>query len=353
MSAARPARPARPVPEGIARRAGWVSLGVGVFLLAVKFAAYAATDSVAVLSDAAESVVNVGAALMLVWALRIAAIPADKSHPYGHGKIESFSAGAEGALIFVVALVIIYESALALLRGPQVRNLDLALFAVLGAGAVNGMLGLHLLRAGRAAGSEALEADARHVLADAWTSAGVVAGLAAVRLTGWTFLDPLVAMAVAAHLLSQGAAIVKRAVDNLMNAASPELLRGLAARLSDAREDSWIEIHDLRAWRSGAALHADLHVVVPRYYNAAQLHEIHRRVKDALLSDAREGGAVAHFDPCQPAHCARCAMRECPVRDALFSARPPITAESAAASPPRRPGEKSASKARFRPADDV
>ena len=332
-------------PQDVARRAGWASLVVGVFLLAVKFAAYVATDSVAVLSDAAESFVNVGAALMVVWALRIAALPADADHPYGHGKIESFSAGAEGALIFGAALVIIHESALALVRGPQVRNLDLALFAVLGAGAVNAALGLHLLRAGRAAGSVALEADARHVLADAWTSAGVVAGLAAVRLTGWTFLDPLVAMAVAAHLLAQGARIVKRAVDNLMDAASPELLRGLAARLSDAREDSWIDIHNLRAWRSGAALHADLHVVVPRYYNAAQLHDIHGRVKDALLADAREGGAVAHFDPCQPSHCPRCAMRQCPVRDAPFSARPPITAESAAASPPLPPGTKSAARA--------
>ena len=335
----------KPIPADIARRAGLASLLVGVFLLAVKFAAYAATDSVAVLSDAAESVVNVGAALMLIWALRIAAIPADAGHPYGHGKIESFSAGAEGALIFVVALVIIYESALALITGPQVRNADLGLFAVLGAGAVNAGLGWHLLRAGRAVGSLALEADARHVLADAWTSAGVVAGLAAVWMTGWKFLDPLIAMVVAAHLLSQGAQIVKRAVDNLMDAASPELLRELAARLSDAREDSWIDIHDLRAWRSGAALHADLHVVAPRYYNAAQLHDIHAGVKDAILADAREGGTVAHFDPCKPKHCPQCAMRECPVRSAEFVSRPPLTVESIAAPSPRTAEGKSAAKA--------
>ena len=336
---------APPVLEDVARRAGRVSLFVGVALLAVKFAAYAVTDSVAVLSDAAESVVNVGAALMLVWALRIAAMPADAGHPYGHGKIESFSAGVEGSLIFIVALVIIYESALALVAGPQVRNLDLGLFAVLGAGAVNGALGIYLLRAGRTAGSLALEADARHVLADAWTSAGVVTGLGAVWLTGWQFLDPLAALAVSGHLLFHGAHIVKRAVDNLMDASSPELLGELASRLSAAREDSWIDIHDLRAWHSGAAMHADLHVVVPRYYNAAQLHDIHARVKEALLAGAREGGAVAHFDPCRPAHCAHCAMPACPARGAAFESRPPMTAETIVALSPRRPGEKSAARA--------
>ena len=331
-------------PEAVARRAGWISLLVGVLLLAVKFAGYAATDSVAVLSDAAESLVNVGAAVMLVWALRIAAIPADAGHPYGHGKIESFSAGAEGSLIFIVALGLIYEAAAALWSGPEVRNADLGLLVVLGAGAANAALGLYLLRAGRAAGSLALEADGRHVLADAWTSGGAAAGLAAVWLTGWTALDPLAALAVAAHLLAQGARIVKRAVDNLMDAASPELLRELAGRLTAAREDSWIEIHALRAWRSGAALHADLHVVAPRYYDAERLHELHGRVKDALLSGERAGGAVAHFDPCRPSHCPQCAMRGCPVRAAPFRARQALTAESVARSP-LPSGEKSAARA--------
>ena len=331
-------------PESVARRAGRISLLVGIVLLAVKFSAYVATESVAVLSDAAESLVNVGAALMLIWALRIAAIPADADHPYGHGKIESFSAGVEGALIFIVALGLIYEALSALWIGPQVRNVDLALLAVVGAGAGNAALGIYLLRAGRAAGSLALEADGRHVLADAWTSGGAAAGLAAVWLTGWTVLDPLAALAVAAHLLAQGAGIVKRAVDNLMDAASPELLRELAARLTRAREDSWIEIHDLRAWRSGAALHADLHVVAPRYYNAEQLHDLHGRVKDALLCGERAGGAVAHFDPCRPSHCPQCAMRECPVRAAEFRGRQELTAENIVLSPLRR-GEKSAAKA--------
>ncbi len=330
-------------PEVVARRAGWISLLVGVLLLAVKFAAYAATDSIAVLSDAAESLVNVGAAVMLIWSLRIAAIPADAGHPYGHGKVESFSAGVEGSLIFIVALGIIYESAAALWSGPQLRNVNLGLFIVLAAGAANGALGVYLMRAGRASGSLALEADGRHVLADAWTSAGVVAGLTGVWLTGWNFLDPLAGLLVAAHLLVQGAGIVKRAVDNLMDAASPELLRELAARLSRAREDTWIEIHDLRAWYSGAALHADLHVVVPRYYNVEQLHDIHQRIKDALLAGERAGGAIAHFDPCRPAHCPQCAIRECPVRESEFRGRRSITAESAALSPlPSR--EKSATE---------
>ena len=331
-------------PDNAARNAGRVSLVVGVALLGVKAAAAVASGSLAVWSDAAESLVNVAAALFLIFALRVAARPADADHPYGHGKVESFSAGAEGALIFLVALVVIVQAVRDLVAGPELRNLDAGLVLVLAAGFANGALGIYLLRVARECGSEALEADARHVQADAWTSAGVVAGLAAVRLTGWTALDPIVAVAVAVHLLRQGAKIVRRAADNLMDAASPKLLEQSARRLSEARADSWIDIHDLRAWRSGAALHADLHAVVPRYYNAEQLHDIHEKVKDALLADARAGGAVVHFDPCRPSHCASCAMRECPVRGAAFVSRPPLTAASVAARPPEVPGKKSAAR---------
>ncbi|MGH7317983.1 MAG: cation diffusion facilitator family transporter, partial [Candidatus Rokuibacteriota bacterium] len=165
-------------------RAGAISLVVSVVLLAVKYQAYRLTGSTAILSDALESIVNVVAAVFAIGALLFAGRPADRNHPYGHGKMEFLSAAFEGGLIAFAALVIIYEVIQGLIHGVDLRALDVGLAIVLGAGLVNLALGVYLVRAGRRYDSLALAADGRHVLADSYTSAGIVVGLLLVRLTG-------------------------------------------------------------------------------------------------------------------------------------------------------------------------
>ena len=306
--------------------AGRLSLAIGVLVFAGKVLAWILTGSVAVFSDAMESIVNVVAALLLVWSLRMAAQPADRDHPYGHGKAEFLSAAVEGALIIVAALLIGVQAVRELVIGGAPQRIDAGLALVAGASLLNGGLGLHLVRVGRRTGSVALVADGRHVLTDVWTSGAVIVGLLAVRFTGIVWLDPAVALAVAANIVREGWRLVSHAVGGLMDEADAALLEKLAAALEAERPPEWIDVHGLRAWRSGAELHADLHLVVPRYFDAERLHRIQEAVEERLhAAVAVPSEAVVHFDPCRPHECPRCAMPACPVRAARFEARPPLS----------------------------
>lgn len=306
--------------------AGRLSLVVGTLVFAAKVAAWIATGSVAVFSDAMESIVNVVAALLLVWSLRMAAQPADRDHPYGHGKAEFLSAAVEGALIIVAALLIGVQALRDLIVGAVPHRLDTGMALVAGASLLNGGLGLHLVRVGRRTHSAALVADGRHILTDVWTSGGVLIGLLAVSLTGWMWLDPAVALAVAANIVREGWRLVQHSVGGLMDEADVALLEKLAGGLEAERPPEWIDAHGLRAWRSGAELHADLHLVVPRYFDAERLHGIAETIEERLRAAAGfPTEAVVHFDPCRPHECRRCPMPACPVRSTAFCARPPLT----------------------------
>ncbi len=293
-------------------------------MFAGKFAAWWLTGSSAVFADAMESVVNVAAAALLLVSLYVAARPADEDHPYGHGKVEYFSAGMEGGLIAVAAILIALEAGRALISGQGPRQLDVGLVLLASMSVLNGGLGWFLLRTGRETSSPALVADGRHVLADVWTSAGVILGMAAVWATGWIILDPLIAFGVAAHVLREGWKLARDATAGLMNEADGELLDSLTDVLEQRRESSWIDIHQLRAWRAGADVHADMHLVIPRFFDAERLHTIHESVEDALVAELRGGDAVVHFDPCRPHHCKGCALEPCPVRAEAFQHQAPL-----------------------------
>lgn len=248
----------------VALRAGLMSLGVGALILGVKLAAWLATGSSALLADALESIVNVVAAGMVAFTVMVAARPADDDHPYGHGKAEFLSAASEGALILLAATLIVAESVRKLIVGVELERTGAGvLLAALGAVANLG-LGLYLLRTGRAVGSEALEADGRHVLTDVRTTAGSIAALLGVQLTGWLWLDPLVALAVAVNIVLTGWQVVRRALAGLLDEADFELLAEVGKRLERERRPDWIDIHELRTRRSGRFRHIDLHLVAPR-----------------------------------------------------------------------------------------
>jgi len=311
-------------------RAGRVSLVVGSAIFVGKLAAYLLTGSTAVLSDALESVVNVVAAALLLYSLAVAARPADHSHPYGHGKVEFFSAGVEGTLIAVAATLVLIEAGRSLWFGPSLRRIDLGLLLFTGLTAMNGALGLYLLQIGRRTHSLALHADGLHILTDVVTSLGILAGLSAVWLTGWAVLDPLVAIAVALNILRTGWTLLRAAVGGLMDEADDELLRSMAQALEEKRASWMIDVHSLRAWRSGAFQHVDLHVTVPRYYDAERLHHIDGEVTDQLLAAVgRAGDVIVHFDPCRPRECPGCGVPDCPVRASPFRRRDPLTLERA------------------------
>ena len=310
-----------------------ISLLVSVLLMGAKFYTYHLTRSSAVLSDALESIINVVAAGFAVISIWMAAQPPDADHPYGHGKIEYFSAGFEGALI-VLAAVGIFKTGISHLLMPQpLANLQVGLLILVGAAAVNLVLGVGLVQVGRRTNSLTLIADGKHVLTDVYTSVGVVAGLLLVHWTGWLWVDGAIACLVGIHILSAGLQLVRQSFSALMDASDPTLLDEISALLERHRESVWIDIHQLRAWRSGNFVHIDLHLVLPRDFFLDDAHAQAKNVEQ-LLIDHFEGnaGVLVHMDPCESPECSVCRQYRCdqrtrkPEADAIVWDRKRLTA---------------------------
>ncbi|WP_409197355.1 cation diffusion facilitator family transporter [Jannaschia sp. W003] len=266
-------------------------------VLALKAAAFALTGSVALLSDAAESVVNVGTALATWWALRVAARPPDDRHPWGHHKAEVVAAVGVGVLIVLSALLILreaWEAARAPL--PLVAPWDgIAVNAA--AGAVNGLWCLVLFRAARAARSPALRADARHLLADVASSAGVTAGVALAAVLGRGWIDPALAALVALNILWSGWRVLAESLAGLMDEAVPEDLRArLEAAIAEAGAGA-VQAHDLRTRHAGAAAFMEFHLVVPGDWTVARAHALCDRIEAALRAEAPELRVTIHVEP--------------------------------------------------------
>jgi cation diffusion facilitator family transporter len=311
-------------------RAGMISLVVGAGLLWVKFLAYQLTGSTAVLSDALESIVNVVAAVFALGSLIFAGRPADRNHPYGHGKIEYFAAAFEGGLIAFAAILIIYEAGRGFFRIPDLRQLDLGLAITLGAGVANAVLGWFLISTGRSTQSLTLVADGKHVLSDAWTSLGVIIGLLLVRFTGIVWFDPLVAAVVGVNLGWTGFWLVRHAAGGLLDEEDTKLISKLVKTFDAYRMPGIIRIHHLRAIRSGRFTHVDAHVVVPEYWPVDRAHTLAEGFEERVMSACGvEGEIVFHIDPCHRAYCAQCDVMDCPVRLTPFIARPPHSLDEA------------------------
>ncbi|MEK7858845.1 MAG: cation diffusion facilitator family transporter [Elusimicrobiota bacterium] len=316
-------------------RAILVSLLGGTLILALKAAAYSLTGSMALQSDALESIVNVVAAAFGLGAVIFAGQPADKDHPYGHGKMEYFAAAFEGGLISLAALVIFYESAFALFRGVELKSLGVGMLLNLSAGALNGLLGWYLLSTGRRLKSKTLEADGHHVLSDFYTTGGILLGLLSVQATGFWWLDPLVAMGVGVLLLRTGYKLVRESAAALLDEEDSHtigtIVAGLDALLKDGvKETGVITVHGLRAIRSGRYTHVDVHLVVPEYVPVADAHDATERFEHKLIAaSGLEGELHVHLDPCRRKYCARCTDPGCPIRVEPLKETVSVTKEEA------------------------
>lgn len=322
-----------PVATQPAERHLWVavlSLAVAVVGFGIKLWAYFATGSQAVLSDALESIVNIVAAGVAFLVLAYAGRPADRDHPYGHGKVEFFSAAFEGGLIFFAALLIVWQAGLALWRGAELRALDFGLLLTAAAGLLNGALGWFLCGYGRRHRSAAIEADGHHVLSDFWTSVGILVGLGLVRLTGWAWLDPVVAALMAGWLLLTGWRLVRRAFGGLLDEEDPALLAALVAILDRYQRGGVIRIHHLRAIRAGRFHHISAHLVVPEFWSVEHAHETAERLAATVLRElGGEGDITFHTDPCERSHCRRCDVEGCSVRQQPFLGFEPLSLDEA------------------------
>lgn len=276
----------------------WLSVAAAVATITLKTVAYLLTGSVGLLSDAAESVVNLVAAIVAMLALRFALKPADEEHAYGHQKAEYFSAGVEGTLVLVAAVTIGVTAFGRLLDPQPIDSAGVGLAVSAGATLINLAVGLVLLRAGREERSIVLEADGKHLITDVWTSAGVIAGVAAVALTGWEILDPIIALAVAVNIVVTGGALVWRSADGLMDRALDTADRAkVDAVLDDFRRREGIEFHALRSRQAGSRAFVSVHVLVPGAWTVQHGHDLVERVEDDLRAQLPRATIFTHLEP--------------------------------------------------------
>lgn len=274
------------------------SIAASVLTLALKFGAWAVTGSVGLLSDATESVVNLTAGAIALTALVIASQPADAKHAYGHGKVEYFSSGAEGALIVAAAAGIVWAALDRFLHPVELRHLGPGLLVALVASAVNFGAARLLLSAARRFDSITLEADARHLLTDVWTSAGMIAGLGVLLFAppSWQILDPVIAVLMAANIVVTGVGLVRRSVSGLMDAALPEAdMRAIEEAIRSVQNEA--VYHGLRARKAGNLSFVDFHLLLPGETSVQAAHDLSCDMEEAIKARLPRSQVIVHVEP--------------------------------------------------------
>jgi cation diffusion facilitator family transporter len=297
------------------KRAALLSLIVGIILFGVKLIVLFLTGSTAVYSDAAESVVHIAATLMVLYSIYLAAKPPDKTHLYGHGNVEYFSAGIEGILILVAAGAILYEAILHLVYPTPPENLGYGMVIVVFIALTNLILGFYLIKKGKATNSLILEADGKHILTDSATTAGVFIGLLLVKVTGITIIDPIVAIVVAVNIVYTGTNLIKRSISGLMLEANPETLEKIANKILELRKDFWIDVHQLRYRESADQIFIDFHLILPYYFSIKEAHDVEENIAHQLKRIFNNCEVRIHHDYCTSKMCKYCSFKDCKLRD--------------------------------------
>ena len=280
-----------------------------------KFTAYFITSSNSILTDAAESIVNVLASAFAFYSIYLSAQPKDINHPYGHGKVEFFSMFVEGILILLAGVLIIFKSTYNIFFPLAVRDLFDGITIIAVTGLINFFLGRLLIKESSTTNSMVLYADGKHLLTDAYSSAGLVIGLLAIHFTGNYYLDSLLSIGMGLYIIFNGYKLVRKSVGGLMDESDFKVVNEVITILNANRHNAWIDIHNLRTQSYGHELHIDCHVTLPYYYELNKVHDEISQI-DTLIN--REGFVrtefFIHADPCLPQCCHYCRMEACPVR---------------------------------------
>ena len=298
-------------------------VAVGVLLLLSKFVAFFLTNSNAILTDALESIINVVAGGFSLYSLILSARPRDENHPYGHGKIEFIAATLEGSLIIVAGGIIIIKSIYNLFEPVPLEKLDIGILLIAISGVINYAVGLSTSRKGRKSKSMVLEAGGRHLMSDAYSTAGILVGLVLIYLTGMVWLDSLVAILFGGIICVTGMRILRASVAGIMDEADYALLKEIVKVLNENRRENWIDIHNLRVIKYGSTLHIDCHLTVPWYLNVLEAHDEVEAVGKVIREKIDPSIELfIHTDPCIETSCSVCTkLQSCEVRRHPFKAR--------------------------------
>ncbi len=274
-----------------------LSIMAAVLTIALKFGAYLVTGSVGLFSDAAESMVNLIAALVALWAVWLAARPPDETHAFGHTKAEYFSSGLEGALIVIAAFTIAWGAVQRLVAPQPVEQIGVGLALSLVATAINGGVALLLLRGGERLRSISLQANGQHLLTDVWTSVGVIVGIALVAVTGWLILDPLIALLVAANIVWTGVRLIRETGLGLLDTALPTDEQAVIMGVLQRYKDEGIAFHAVRTRRAGPRRFVSLHVLVPGRWSVKHGHDVCEEIELAISSALPDTNIATHLEP--------------------------------------------------------
>lgn len=296
----------------------WIALASSVLLLA-KFTAYFITNSVSVLTDALESIVNVAAAFIGLYSLYVSAKPRDMNHPYGHGKAEFISAAVEGTLVLSAGAIIIYKSVKSFFEPVPIQQLDVGIYLIGGTALVNWVLGYITLRQGRKNNSLALIASGKHLQTDSYSTIAIIIGLAMIAVTRQAWIDPVVAIIFGGIIVFTGYKILRQSLAGIMDEADEQLLGKMVDVLNANRRANWVDLHNLRVIKYGHVLHIDCHLTVPWYLNVHQAHEEVDNLAGLIRKDFGDAMELfVHNDGCLYFQCHICDKADCHVRQHAF-----------------------------------
>jgi len=283
-----------------------------IVLMIIKFAAYILTHSNSILTDALESIINVVAGGFALYSIYVASLPKDENHPYGHGKIEYLSAGLEGGLIVIAGAGIIVKSTLNFFHTTEIHSLDFGLYLTVFTGGCNFIMGKYLINKGEKSNSALMIADGKHLISDTISSIGLVVGLAVMYFTKVYWLDNVIAILFGGFIFYTGFKILRQSLNSLLDEADYEKLNHITELLNANRKEKWIDIHNLRVLKYGAHLHIDAHITLPWYDSLEDTHTEVTAVEN-LIKEKTEGDVelFIHADPCLPASCAICSIKNC------------------------------------------
>lgn len=307
---------------------GWI-VSISSLILIGKFAAYWLTNSVGILTDAMESIVNVVAGFVSLYSLHWSAQPKDKSHPFGHGKMEQISASVEGILITFAGLLIVYEGILHLFFPVGIQKLDIGIYIVAFSGLLNYLMGWYSVYIGKRYNSMALVAGGKHLQSDTYSTIGLVAGLLVLYFTGIAWIDSALAFLFGGIIIITGISILRKTIANLLDKADEALLNDMASELNEKRSADWIDIHNAKVIKYGNFLYMDCDLTLPWFYTIEKGHQEGAQLREILEKKyADRIQLTIHLDPCtifEQAKCRSCGCKTCKMRREEFVAIEPIT----------------------------
>lgn len=296
-----------------------LSFVASILLTGLKFFAFYLTSSNAILSDALESIINVIASGFAFYSVYLSSQPKDRNHPYGHGKVEFFSAGFEGALIIIASIFIVVEAVKRIMDPAPIDNLAQGSVFIIFTIFVNTAIGYKLLTEGRRVNSLALVADGKHLMSDSISSVVLILSVGLIMLTGYVWIDSVASLLFGLFLAYSGSQLVSRSVAGLMDASDELLLDKVIQVLNENKKDEWIDVHNLRAQQYGSDLHIDCHLTLPYYWELQKVHETIHDFENILKgSQPGETEIFVHADPCVYQCCYFCRIDNCPVRQHAF-----------------------------------